>query len=77
MAQVIVRKLDATVVERLRDRARLRGRSLEQELRLILTEASRSNMEEVLAEMDRIRAKTLRGHRSDSTALVREDRDSR
>ena len=40
MAQVLVRKLSDSVVELLRARAAGAGRSLEQELRLILIEAA-------------------------------------
>jgi antitoxin FitA len=39
MAQVIVRNLDDRVLDVLRTRARLRGHSLEQELRDTLTKA--------------------------------------
>ncbi len=39
MAQVIVRKLDETVKKRLRRRAARRGRSMEAEIRDILTDA--------------------------------------
>ena len=42
MAQVLVRNLDAAVVENLRARARLRGRSLEAELRDIINRAGLS-----------------------------------
>lgn len=40
MAQVLIRGLDDEVVERLRDRARAGGRSLESELRIILNRAA-------------------------------------
>lgn len=41
MAQLVVRKLDDEVKERLRKRAELRGVSLEEEVRCILTTAVR------------------------------------
>ena len=77
-AQVIVRNLDSRVVQILRERARLRGHSLEQELRNVLTKAARLTPEERLQRIDRIRAMTPKGvEQIDSTLLIREDRDSR
>jgi plasmid stability protein len=75
MAQVIVRNLPDEVVARLKARAAGRKRSLEQELRDILSEAARPSREEILADIDRIRAMTPRKLQSDSTDLIREDRD--
>ncbi len=76
MAQVIVRNLDAEVVAALKRKAALHGRSLEQELREILSSAARFDREERLAVADRIRAMTPRGVvQTDSTDLIRQDRD--
>jgi len=75
VGQVIVRNLDDGVVEALKAKAALKGRSLEQELRRILTEAGKPGPEERLALADRIRAMTPNKAQSDSTKLVREDRD--
>ncbi|HEX6143549.1 MAG TPA: ribbon-helix-helix protein, CopG family [Geminicoccaceae bacterium] len=75
MAQVLVRNLDDQVVERLRQRAKAEGKSLEQALRDLLTEAARPDREEILAEMDRIRAMTPAAPQTDSAELIREDRD--
>lgn len=75
MAQVLVRNLDDEVVARLRERARRTGRSLEQQLREILTAAAEPEREEILAEMDRIRAMTPPVPQTDSSDLIREDRD--
>lgn len=77
MAQVIVRNLDDEVVARLKQRAQAHGRRLEQELREILTAAAKPTRAERLAEIDRIRAMTPPGPPIDSTAGIREDRDSR
>ena len=79
MTEVRVRKLDMWVVEALRSRAKRHGRSLEGELRQLLSdEALRPRME--AAE----RAQALReaitqesGLLPDSAALIREDRDAR
>ena len=75
-SQVIVRNLDARVVAELKRRAKRNGRSLERELRLILTRATRPDRAALIAETDRIRAMTA-SPLEDSTALLRKDRDSR
>jgi plasmid stability protein len=75
MAQVIVRNVDNEAIARLKSRAARKGHSLEQELRLVIVEASREDHEEFWQEAARIKA-SLRGREhSDSTSLVREDRD--
>jgi plasmid stability protein len=59
MGNLTVRKLDDTVIDRLKARARTRGHSLESELREILTQASRQPLIlDALAEADRIAALT-------------------
>lgn len=76
VSQVIVRNLDARVVAELKRRAKQKGRSLEGELRVILTEAARPRRTELIAEADRVRAMTP-GPLDDSVTLLRQDRDSR
>ena len=59
MTTLTVRRLDDTVIERLKARARTRGHSLEAELREILIQASRQPLIlDALAEADRIAAMT-------------------
>ncbi len=81
MGQVIVRNLEDEVIEQHRGRARARGVSLERELRDVLTRAARPSREELIAELDRIRAMTPKpqpGQRwMSAEELVRESRDSR
>ncbi len=77
MAQVIVRNLDDNVVDSLKQKAKARGHSLEQELRDILIEAAGPTHADVLAEADRIRAMTPRMLDVDIEAIIREGRDSR
>jgi antitoxin FitA len=77
MARVLVRNLDDEIVDALKRKAKLRGCSLEQELRDILAEAARPTVEERLALSDRLRSLTLARPQSDSTELVREERDRR
>lgn len=75
MAQVLVRNLPDDVVARLKARAARQRHSLEQELRNILAEAARPGREDLLADMDRIRALTPKVPQTDSAELIREDRD--
>ena len=78
MAQVLIRNLDDQVVTALRRKAELHGHSLEQELRLTLTAASRLSPEERVAPARRIRGLTPTDvEQSDSTELIRQDRDQR
>jgi plasmid stability protein len=77
MAQVIVRNLDDEVVASLKLKAKLKGHSLEQELRDILKRAAELSKEEKLALIDSIRSMTPRRLEDDSADLIREDRDSR
>ena len=78
MAQVLVRNLDDQVVRTLKTRAELRGCSLEQELRRILTEAARLTPEEKVALIRRAQAMTPPGvPQTDSAELIREDRGGR
>jgi antitoxin FitA len=75
MAQVIVRQLPEDVVVRLKARAAQAHHSLEQDLRIILIEAAGETRDEILADIDRIRAMTPRKLQTDSAELIREDRD--
>jgi antitoxin FitA len=76
MGQILVRNLEDAVIERLKARALKADKSLEQAVRDILTEAAKPGREEILAEMDRIRAE-IGPVSLDATDLIREDRDSR
>ena len=77
MGQVLVRNLDDLVIAMLKTKAELHGHSLEQELREILTAAAGLTPAEKVAVADRIRAMTPRPLTTDSTELIRDDRDSR
>jgi plasmid stability protein len=76
MGQILVRNLEDSVIERLKQRARKADKSLEQTVRDILTEAAKPSRAELLAEMDRIR-ESIGPVSLDATDLIREDRDSR
>lgn len=79
MATLTIRNLDDAVVDRLKTRARNNLRSLEAELRtLLIRAAERPTGEEAIALADRIAAMTPEGvEQTDSTRLIREDRDQR
>jgi plasmid stability protein len=79
MADVKIRKLDDWVVETHRALAEAAGRSLEEELRRVVTEAALKPQHE-FARKVRMLKESLReeyGTMPDSTPLIREDRDER
>jgi antitoxin FitA len=77
MANLLVRNLDEDVLRALKAAAKAHGRSLQAEIHEVLRNASVRR----LAETRRLSARWLRRLRdstqSDSTALIREDRDTR
>ena len=75
MAQVIVRHLEDETVRRLKERARRKGHSLEQELREILAAAARHDVADFKARAAAIRARYERTPQTDNALLLREDRD--
>ena len=79
MADVKIRKLPDWVVTAHRTRARHSGRSLEEELRLLLTEAARKPRQDLAAQMGLLRGRLRRkyGTLSDSTAGIRAGREAR
>lgn len=77
MANVTIRNLDDEVVLRLKDRAKANKRSLEAELREILTRSAGAMTHEEFRKLaEHIRAMTPDVPQTDSTLLIREDRDS-
>jgi plasmid stability protein len=78
MGQVLIRNLDDDVIERLRLRATIKGASLEQELRDILTTASALTGEqrEALLAGFHLRHGQIKVARNPED-LIREERDSR
>ena len=78
MAQILVRDLDEETVERLKKRAEEGGRSLQAEVKRILTLAAHEptlDMEAARKMLDEFR-KRFKGRKfSDSVELIREDRD--
>ena len=77
MATLTIRNLDDAIVEKLKARAKAHHRSLEAEVRQMLTYGVRElSREEFFKEADRIRAMTPKVPQTDSTLLIREDRDT-
>jgi plasmid stability protein len=76
VADVLVRGLSPKILARLKSQAKRRGRSLQAEMKEILERAARMPDESDIPEgIRRVRA-MLRGKRfSDSTLLIREDRE--
>ncbi len=75
MGQVLVRDLNDEVIERLKNRARKDGRSLQSEVKLILEQAARADPQAARKLANDIR-KRFKGRKlADSADLVREDRD--
>ncbi len=77
MGQILIRGLDDSVIQTLKERAAGHGRSLEAELRQVLTDAARTPRAALIKELERIRALTPKGPRILAEDLVREDRDER
>ena len=74
MATIIVPDLDDEVAERLRLQAQLRGVSLEEEARRVLTEGTRPTRAEIATRAAEIRT-GQRPHQSRGVRLIRKDRD--
>jgi plasmid stability protein len=75
MAQVLVRNLDDHVIEQLKHKAEIKGHSLEQELRDVITAAAPLTADEKLALARRLRAMSPPLHHVDVRAAIRSGRD--
>jgi antitoxin FitA len=75
MGQVLVRNLDDRVIERLKTKAELKGRSLEQELREVLTAAASLGPAEKVALFRRLRGNAPALGDIDLRAAIRYGRD--
>ncbi len=79
MAEVRVRNIDDKVVVELKDRAKRHGRSLEAELREMITQEALRPRRELVGDLEQF-SESLRakyGMLPDSTPLIREERDRR
>lgn len=75
VAQVVIRNIDDEAMRRLKSRAARKGVSLESELRTILTEAARMDRASFAERAAAFRRKLAGRKHSDSTVLIRKDRD--
>ena len=79
MPDVLVRDVESEVVESLKNRAALNGRSLQAELKMILEQAAQSRVEDARKLAAKIRRSLINHKRSgeeysDSAALLAKDR---
>jgi plasmid stability protein len=77
MGDILVRGIPPAVVAQLKEQARAKQRSLQQEIRLILEEAASRRAIDAEEAATRIRMQLSRSGRafSDSATLLREDRE--
>jgi antitoxin FitA len=75
MAQILVRNIDDAAIERLKKKAKKEGRSLESEVRLLIEQGSKIDLDTARKIADRIRMGFKGRKLSDSAELIREDRD--
>ncbi|HLQ24702.1 MAG TPA: hypothetical protein VK138_02360 [Acidiferrobacterales bacterium] len=75
MAQVLVRDLDKAVIDRLKARAELHGRSLQVELKGILEQAASADAASARKIAARLRHKLSGRSHSDSVLLLSQDRN--
>ncbi len=76
MPDVLVRNVPKKVLEGLKRRAKRHGRSLQQELKLLLAEVSEESVKDFAERARLIRERIARNApvQSDSTELIRQDR---
>lgn len=75
MSDILVRDLDTRIVGRLKAVAKRHGRSLQSEVKAILTEAASFLTAEAASVSARWRRELTGRKLSDSSGLLREDRD--
>lgn len=75
MSDLLIRDLDPELLRRLKLRAKRRGRSLQAEVREILKNNTPLTVDEARERFAQVRAQLGGRKFSDSTDLVREDRD--
>jgi len=74
MAQILIRNLDETTIERLKLRATQSGRSLQAEVKMILDQAAHVDLQTARLTAARIRDKLKGRPTTDSVDLLREER---
>ena len=74
MAQILVRNVDTSIVERLKTQARRHGRSLQGEVKVILIEATDLSLREANTVSAQWQKRLAGRGFHDSAELIREDR---
>lgn len=74
--QISVRNVDPKVIARLKARAKKHGRSLSAELRLIMHKATEESRADFMDELSKIQQSFAGRTFSDSTEIIRKDRQS-
>lgn len=77
MANVLIRDLDEVVLKQLKAAAKANGRSLQAEIHDVLRRANTRTLAETRRLSSHWLKQLRRSSRSDSAALIREDRDAR
>lgn len=78
MPDIVVRRLEPDLIERLKRQAAANGRSMEAEARAILEAGvSAMTMAEWVAEMERLRSSEQSGIPTDVSGLIRDGHDDR
>ena len=75
MAEILVRDLDAEIVARLKNRARLHGRSLQKEIKLILEESTPVDIKQAAKLMESWQERLAGRAFADSAEQLRQDRE--
>jgi antitoxin FitA len=75
MAQILVRNIDDAAIERLKKKAKKEGRSLESEVRILIEQGPKIDLDTARKIAEQIAKKHKGKIISDSAALIREDRD--
>ncbi|OGW14788.1 MAG: hypothetical protein A2035_01430 [Nitrospirae bacterium GWA2_42_11] len=73
MAQILIRNMDDRVVDCLKKRARREGRSLQAEVKFILEQAAKMDMDTAREKLKQFRIRFKERKFSDSVELIRED----
>jgi len=74
MPHALIRDIDSAVLERLKERARNRGRSLQSELKDIIERAAERDLENARSLAAKVRRKLAGRRHTDSAALIAADR---
>lgn len=75
MAEILVRDLDPEIVARLKTRARLHGRSLQKEIKLILEESTPVDIRQAAKLMESWQERLAGRSFADSAEQLRQDRE--